>query len=315
MKTRFFILVLFIMAAVILLPQGGARAAEKPLKFGALPVIQALPLYVAQEKGLFAAEGLNVDLIPFKMALEKDVALSSGNLDGNFADLFTPIVLRANGVDLRIVARNFKTGKNARMFAVMTSPKSGITDLKGLSGVAVGGSSNTIIDYITTKILSSAGLEESQIQMMEVKSIPLRFQMLSSNQLKAATLPEPLATLAEFQGCRIVGDDRDVELSNTVYVFSAKAIKSRSGDIEKFLAAVNKAVDLINEKPEEVRSIMNKNCNIPMPLWTDFGVPRFPKIDLPEKEKIETVISWLAARGSLKKKPEYEDVINERFVR
>ena len=315
MKTRFFVLVLFLMAVVVLLPHGNARAAEKRLKFGALPVIQALPLYVAQEKGLFAAEGLNVDLIPFKTALEKDMALSSGHLDGNFADLFTPIILRANGVDLRIVARNFKTGKGARMFAVLTSPKSGITDLKGLRGVPVGGSSNTIIEYVTVKILSSAGLEEGKIQIMEIKNIPLRFQMLSANQLMAATLPEPLATLAEFQGCKIVGDDRSVELSNTVYVFSAKAIESRSTDIEKFLKAVNKAVDLINEKPEEVRSIMNKNCNVPMPLWTDFDIPRFPKIDLPEKEKIETVIAWLAAKGTLKKTLGYADVINERFVR
>ncbi len=315
MKSRIFIAILFILAAAVLGPAGFVHADGNQLKFGVLPVVQALPLYVAQEKGLFEAEGIKVEVIPFRTALEKDMALSSGNLDGNFGDLFTPIVLRSNGVDLRIVARNFKTGKNARMFAVIAGPKSGITDLKGLRGVPVGGSSNTIIDYVTSEILSRAGLKESEMQMMEIKSIPLRFQMLSSNQLKAATLPEPLATLAEFQGSRILGDDRDVELSNTVYVFSAKAIESRPTDIQKFLKALDKAVDLINEKPEEVRPIMNKNCNIPKPLRSNFGVPRFPKVDLPEKEKIESVISWLAKRESLTKIPEYKDVVDERFVR
>lgn len=98
MKSRMFIVILFILAAAVLGPTGFVHADENQIKFGALPVIQALPLYVAKEKGLFTAEGINVDVIPFKTALEKDMALSSGNLDGSFGDLFTPIVLRSNGI-------------------------------------------------------------------------------------------------------------------------------------------------------------------------------------------------------------------------
>lgn len=104
MKSRLFIVILFILAAAVLRPTGFVHAAENQIKLGVLPVIRALPLYVAQEKGLFEAEGINVDVIPFKTALEKDMGLSSGNLDGNFGDLFTPIVLRSNGLVIILAA-------------------------------------------------------------------------------------------------------------------------------------------------------------------------------------------------------------------
>ncbi len=75
MKSRMFIVILFILAAAVLGPAGFVHADGNQLKFGVLPVVQALPLYVAQEKGLFEAEGIKVEVIPFRTALEKDMAL------------------------------------------------------------------------------------------------------------------------------------------------------------------------------------------------------------------------------------------------
>ena len=65
-----------------------ARAGEKPdVRFGTLPVLQALPLHVAQEKGFFDEAGIKVELIPFNTAAEKDIALTTKNIDGYFGDL------------------------------------------------------------------------------------------------------------------------------------------------------------------------------------------------------------------------------------
>ena len=103
---------------------GGSSCAKEPAKirFGALPVLQALPIYVAQDKGLFAKAGVNVDVIPFNTAAEKDIALSTRNIDGYFGDLVTPIVLKGNGRDVSIVATNYDTGHDRRMFAILGKP-------------------------------------------------------------------------------------------------------------------------------------------------------------------------------------------------
>ena len=53
------------------------RPSLRTIRFGTLPVIQALPLFVAAEKGFFSASGLKVELESFQSATEKDVALTS----------------------------------------------------------------------------------------------------------------------------------------------------------------------------------------------------------------------------------------------
>ena len=203
--------------------------AEPPLLFGTLPVIQALPIFVAQQEGYFESAGVRVEVVPFKAALEKDVALTAGRIDGYFGDLFTPIVLKANGVDIRIVARNFLTGGGNRMFAILAGPREELTGAGDLAGIPVAVSSNTIIDYVTRFLLRDAGVPEDKIQVMETKNIPIRYQMLVSGQVKAATLPEPLVTLAETQGCRVLADDSRSQLSSTVLVFSNRSIQKRGG--------------------------------------------------------------------------------------
>ena len=84
-----------ILVAVLLLtaswtlPRAYAEESAQ-IRFGVLPVLQALPLFVAQDKGMFEKAGVKVDLIPFNTAAEKDIALTSGSIDGCFGDLVTP---------------------------------------------------------------------------------------------------------------------------------------------------------------------------------------------------------------------------------
>ena len=54
------------------------------LSIGLMPDTDSLPFLIAEEKGYFADEGLDVDLKQFKSAMDRDSALQSGNLDGVF---------------------------------------------------------------------------------------------------------------------------------------------------------------------------------------------------------------------------------------
>jgi len=77
MRLRYIILML---SAIVMagLPGGSFCAKESAkIRFGTLPVLQALPIYVAQDKGLFAKVGIDVDVILFNTAAEKDIALTN----------------------------------------------------------------------------------------------------------------------------------------------------------------------------------------------------------------------------------------------
>ena len=60
--------------------------------------------------------------------------------------------------------------------------------------------------------------------------MPVRFELLMNGQLEAAALPEPLLTLAESQGAKILRDDTTGEnLSQTVLVFSDEYLAEPGG--------------------------------------------------------------------------------------
>ena len=317
--TRLRVLTILILTVLFLGPTLGpaiSRAEEPPpLTFGVLPVVQALPLFVAEEMGLFKAEGVAVQLIPFRTAMEKEVAMSTGRLDGYFGDLFTPIVLRANGVDLRIAARNFISGQGRRMFAVLGSPKSEARSAADLAGVPVAVSTKTIIEYVTATLLEQAGVPADRIEMLEVKNIPVRLQMLLSGQVQAATLPEPLVTLAEKQGCRVLAQDDQSELSSTVLVFSRETLETRGSDVQSFMTAVHHAVEAVNSGLEAVRPIMNQTCNVPPPLRDSFPTPFFPPLAAPDRARVEAAGAWLVKQGVIAAAPSYDDLVNDEFVR
>jgi NitT/TauT family transport system substrate-binding protein len=271
--------------------------AGGPLRFGTLPVLQAMPLFVAAEKGLFAGAGVEVDLIPFQSAMEKDVALSTGEIDGYFGDLLTPLVLAANGISLRMVATCFQTPEDRPMFALLAAPRTEGRPLEALAAEGVAISSNTIIDYITSRLLEGRGMETGAWTPVETKSIPIRLQLLLSAQVPLATLPEPLVTLAASRGARVLADDAGKGLSATVLAFRSEVLSRRPLEVRRFLSAVNAAAGLVRENPEAVRPVMNRHCRIPKPLQPDFPIPETPDLAPVDPGQAADVLQWLRRRG------------------
>jgi len=283
-------------------------------RFGTLPVLQALPLYVAQEEGLFGEAGVNVELIPFNTAAEKDIAMTTGNIDGYFGDLFTPTVIKGNGVDVLIVATNYDTRADRRMFAVLAKPGGKHKSVSDLAGVPVAVSSNSVIDFVTERLLTAGGVPVGKVAKVESKNIGLRMQMLLSGQVEAATLPEPLVTAAAAKGAKIVADDKGVPQSQTVLVFSGAFARKHSNAVKAFLKAVAKANRSINERPDSVRAVMVKNVRLPGFLKASYPVPHFPQLHAPTKETFGVVVAWLVKRGVVKKPVKYEDVVDGSFL-
>lgn len=296
---------------------GEARTAKQPLRtvrFGTLPVLQALPLFVAAEKGFFSESGIQVELASFQSATEKDVALTSGQIAGYFGDLLTPMVIRANGVPIKIVAQNFNTTGKRRMFAIVSAPGKSAAPLTDLAREGIGAGSNTIVEYLTAKLLLARNIPESGVRMVEIKNIPIRFQMLLSGQIGAAALPEPLVTLAETKGGRVLVDDAGLGLSPTVLVFDEKTLRDHPETVRLFLKSVERAAVLINERPEEVREIMNRNCRIPEALQKTFVIPPFPRLTRPDPALWKSVHEWLRQKKIIRNDITYEQIVDNGFL-
>jgi len=258
---------------------------------------------------------LDVELVMFNTAADKDIALVSGAIDGYFGDLFTPVVIEANGNDISIVASNYNTQFDRRMFGVLSRPNSDVKSCDQLKNVQVAISSNSIIEYLTESLLKQNGLDTTEIDYVEVKNIGLRMQMLMSGQIDAATLPEPLVSAAVAAEATRLADDQELVTSQTVLIFRKVFLTANPTNVTNFLTAVSEANEYINKHPDDVRPIMTTNIRLPEPLKDKYPVPKFPELKIPDSLSIKLAIDWLDEKNILNNKPIYDELIDGSFIK
>jgi len=305
-KIAGFVFLVFLGTGMAAFPHPSVAAGR--IAFGVLPVMQALPLFVAQEKGFFREEGLEVELIPFRSGLEKDAAMAAGQTQGYFGDMPTSIILDANQMPVLMVATLYNTTGDQRMFAVLAAPGTGKPSLAELARKGIAGSSNTVIEYVTTRLLQRES-PQADLNLIETKSIPARVPMLLEGQVPGAVLPEPLVTLVVGKGAAVVADDRGLGITPTTLLFTRRFIEENTSDVRAFLKAVTRASAFISRDPESARPIMIKYARIPEPLQASLSIPAFKAPSVPDRELVMDVYRWLRGKGVLKSELEYEDMV------
>jgi len=289
-------------------------ADQGPIRFGTLPVLQALELYVAESQEFFQEAGVQVELIDFSGAAEKDIALAAGQLDGYFGDLFTPVAQRANGIDLTIVATNYTTRADRRMFGVLAGPQSDVQSLRDLAEIPVAISSNSVIHYVTEELFRLEGGDVTQLATIESKNIGLRMQMLMSGQVEAATLPEPLLTAAQAGGARLLADDHALPMSQTVLAFHSEVLKRNPQAVRQFLSAVDRAGQWIEANPDSARSIMVSRVRLPEPLRASHPIPKFPALEVPAEAHVLAAADWLRLKKAIPEPSSLETAVDGSFI-
>lgn len=299
-----------VLAALLVVCASAACAQPVQIRFGILPVIDTLPLQVAVQEGYFAEQGLDVELVPFTSALERDTAMQAGQIDGYFGDLIATCLLVQSGVDMHIALVSWHTMPGWPMFGVVTSPANATKSAADLKGARVGLSQSTIMEFLLDRMEARNGLGQGYFERMEVKKIPIRLQMLLSDQLDAAILPEPLVSLATFKGGAQVFTDEDLDIPVTVLCLASRYFNEDGKDYRKFIAAYSKAVQAIEQNPEDYRELMAQVCRIPPPLVPNFPMYPYPDPSLPTQADLEDVQNWMLGRGMLKESIAYKRLVS-----
>jgi len=286
-----------------------APAAARDIRLGILPVVDTLPLRVAEEESLFEGEGLCVEIVSFQSALERDAALQAGRLDGYFGDLLNTLLLVRSGVDLRILTTAFHTRPDARMFGIAAAPGAGVQDLEALRGRSVAISRATVIEYLLDRILAAQGKEPGFVKKEEIKKMPIRLQMLLSGNVPAALLPEPLLTLAESRGATVVADDRVLDTALTVIALRLELLEGRPDLPERFLRAYGRALTWIGDHPKAAMELLTARTRFPPEMKGRYRLPGFPGVGAPSRRDVEEARAWIAQQGLAEGTPGYEEVV------
>jgi NitT/TauT family transport system substrate-binding protein len=296
-------------------PAPEAGSTPVTLKIAVIPVLEVLPLYVAQNEGLFAARGIHVEFIPASSAPVRDQLIISGEADGMVNEVLTTMLNNRDQVQLQIVRYARTATSEAPLFRILASSKSGITSPEGLKGVEIGVSHGTVIEYLTDRLLQAEGLSPAEIKTVAVPGIGDRMALLASGELSAAMLPDPLASLAVLQGAQVAVDDsRHPEYSFSTITFRKAVIDEHPQAIRAFLAAMEEAVERIHANPSGWDALLTEQNLVPAPLMDSFELPKFATAGVPTQSQWNDVLAWAREKGLLTRDLPYSETVTAEYL-
>ncbi|TXT46457.1 MAG: nlpa lipoprotein [Spirochaetes bacterium] len=278
----------------VLLALPGLAFSQSPLKVGIFADADSLPLLVCEAENLFAEESIQVQLLRFQSAVERDSAFQSGAVDGVISDILAAILTSQAGFPVAI------TSLTDGRYGIALSPGSPLSTLADLKGRTIAISSNTVIHYMVELFLKEAGLKNSEMRLVPVPKMPVRLEMLLGGQVSAAGMPEPFLTTARTRGAKVLAATDDYGLGLGVLVFSKKTLASRSGDVAAMYRAYWKAANRINASPKHYISLLAEKLGFSREAAEAFAFVSYKKPRLPSEADLRSAAEWLKGKGLLK---------------
>jgi NitT/TauT family transport system substrate-binding protein len=286
-----------------------AGAAET-VKIGYLRIVMSLPTFVAQEKGLFAQEGLKVELIPFDSGTAIMDALMAGRIDCIGSTGTPGLWFPAQSAPERFkifLLYGTKSMKEDNSFSVVVKKDSPIKDLKGLPGKKIGtcpGSTSVAL----AKAVIRTQIDPGSVIFTEIPP-PNMIQVLAAGQIDAFFAPEPTGMIAIAQGVgRYLVKNPLILLKLkrgipwAAFAFSAKFLQERPDQAKKLKACLDKAVDYIRANDKEARPYLVKYNGLPEHLAMSISFDQWIKLDEFEKRAGQEYFDLLYKEGAYKER-------------
>ena len=221
--------------------------AQTPLRVMSFPGGANLPLWVAEDKGLFARQRLDVSVSPAPNSVELFRNLDAGQQDIAMA-AFDNVVAYQEGqgeVPLSTPADFFAfMGITRGTLRLVVSPSiMGYDDLRGkILGVdAV----TTGYSLVLRKLLQRGGLKEGEYQLMSAGGTQARAQGLMEGKFSGTILTTPLELLPESRGFRRLTNAADVlgPYQSIVGISRRRWAGSNRDTLVRFIRASTEAID------------------------------------------------------------------------
>jgi NitT/TauT family transport system substrate-binding protein len=322
MPKRPYALISVLLAVTLLLAAcgGGTLAPATPgapvtVRFAMLPILDALPMFVAQQQGYFSAENINLEVVPVASAAERDQIMQAGQADAMVNDLVSTLFYNRDRTTIVIVRFARTATPHFAQYFILAGPNAGISSPADLAGVEIAISDATVIHYITDRLLEAEGLAPSDIRTIAIPRIPDRLAALADGTVRAATIPDPAASAAMATGATVVASDAShPEYGNSVVSFSTEFVEQNPQAVRGFLAAWERAVADINADKSRWNDVLLGNNLLAEQLLATYALPDYPTASVPSAAQFADVNTWARDKGLLTQELDYAESVNAAFL-
>src|SRR5215813_11388738 len=214
------------------------------IKLGAIDAVSDAGIFIAQEKGYFTDEGLDVELVGFKAAPQILPAIATGEVQVS-GSAVTPALFNAFacGIGMKVVADKGQVAKGFGFAAIVT--RSDLTDtvkdfkdLKGRKFAVMGKGVSSTAQL--GKALELGGIEPSEVEFVEL-GLPEMVAALGNKAIDGATLLEPFITLATVRNVAVrwkgMEDFLPFTGQNGVIIYSQKFAEEQGEAAKRWMVA------------------------------------------------------------------------------
>jgi NitT/TauT family transport system substrate-binding protein len=279
------------------------------IRLGVLPDINSAPFVIAAEEGIFEESGVDVEIVYFNSARERDQALQAGAIEGANSDILSVIFLNDGGFPVKA------TSLTEGSYTIVAAAGRDYHSAADLRGAKVGLSQNTIIEFVIDRILENYGLHPDDIEKEYIMDMPLRREMLLAGQIDAAGLPEPLGSLSVARGGSLVAESNEEGIMPGILLFRQEVLVEQAGEIQKFYQGYSRAIELMNQEISGYLPLLVEKLKFPEELLDSYTFPCYSEPELPDKMEVDAALQWLAARKLIHGEYAYDDLIAEGFLK
>ena len=220
------------------------------------PTLSYVPLYYGQEKGFFAQEGLDLQVLVVRGVVGIS-SLMSGEIDVTcHAGSGFSAALR--GVPVKVIS----VTRDRPIHELIVAPTANsAAELKG-KAIAVGSLDGTAA-VMTRRILQAKGLDAAKDVSFLSMDTPARLQSLFSGRVAGAMMTPPSIYIAEENGYKVFGRGRDyMRYLQTGVVSTDGQIKLKREKLVRFLRAWNRGLKAYQDSPEIMLPFIQKRLGI-----------------------------------------------------
>jgi len=287
-------------AAIALLATGCASAdgsaapanLEKTnLLVYAVPAADSAGLYIAQQEGLFAAEGLHVTIRRAISSADVFNQQLAGKIDVSSGAYPSYIIANAqHHADFEILAAgSIMQPRNQMIMVPAGSPIRTIQDLKGKT-IAINAPQN-ILQMLVSALLKGNGISLKQVHFVTDIPFPVMAQVLQQHadilpgpdhgrHVDAVSLPEPFVTGAEEGiGAQPLADENEgaaQALPISGFVVTKRWAQKYPHTAAAFLKALEQAQRIADTNPKAVEKAVEQYSGVTPTEAAVMAVPSFP---------------------------------------
>ncbi|MFD6259518.1 ABC transporter substrate-binding protein [Micromonospora chalcea] len=240
-------------------PAAASADGLTTVRLASSPLGHLAPIYLAQERGIFAKHGLKVEVDTETSDLTSVPAVLAGKVDFATGDLTTLIVARSKGLDVKaVVPASASTGKEGADYgALVVKGDSGITSAKQLEGKTVSVNVLTNIAAAAAReAIRADGGDPAKVKLVEIP-FPQAPAAVSTGRVDGAWVVEPFLSAAKAQGAVPVGwgfTDLAPDLTVSAWYAAGSYTSKNAKIVTAFRDAVREAYAYARDHEDEVRA-------------------------------------------------------------